>query len=439
MSGAPFEASRHACLLNNLAVTLIEHGLCLAGGRVLLEASRIIRDPLSINLEKDKNELVSQLHRLKKQSTHPNRSLPLLFGSVSMLDARNDKPPNLPFPDPFSIANEEQGVKPHHCCEAIVFNLGVVYYQIGNVNNALECFALALTSADVTIKTACFNNIAMACCYQGHRVDETCINAAYNYLQRELVNRGQLHYNLTARTLLTAGFIQYNRCNYQGALSLCLRAQLLPNLSDQDESSLFYNIGLLRYHLRDWALAIENFRKFVKKVKANGKTVAAALYYIGVSHRNQGNFRRSFRYLVQSVTMEPESSETWYAIANLLDDSGDLECALKAYEKALQLSDVNSLSTAMIWVDIGRIHHLQCSMEDSLLAYKKALPIIRRHYGESSVYAAKLLNITGMICAEQGSVHQAMLAFADAMRISPESCPERGNEDTHSTKSNPRK
>lgn len=419
MSGASFAASRHACLLNNLAATLIENGLCLAGGRVLLEASRFVRDPHTNFLEEEENELVTLLLTLKKQSTHENRSLPLLFRSGSMLDARNEKPFDLPFPQPFSISNEKEGVKPNHCCDSIVFNLGVVYYQIGNVNDALECFALAITSTDVTIKTACFNNIAMTCCYQGHRVDETCIDSAYNYLQRELVNRDQLLNELTVRTLLTAGFIQYNQCNYQGALTLCLRAQSLPYLTDQDEACLLYNIGLLRYHLCDWVLALENFQMFVKKFKANGHPLATALYFIGVSHWHQGDFRRSFVYLVQSLTLEPESSETWYAIAKLLDDSGDLECALKAYEKALQRSDENSLSSAMILVDIGRIHHIQCSIDDSLLAYKKALPIIRRHYGEASVFAAKLLNITGILCIEQGSVKEAMLAFTDAMRISP--------------------
>ena len=201
---------------------------------------------------------------------------------------------------------------------------------------------------------------------------------------------------------------------------LCLRAQLLPSHTDEDESSLFYNIGLLQYHLHDWTSALQNFGKFVNRSQNTDSAMATAFHYIGVLHRHRGDFRRSYEYLLKSVTLESNSCETWYALAKLMDDSDDLESALRAYEEALQHSDENSLSAAMILVDIGRIHHARCTMDDSVSVYKKALRIIRRQFGESSVYAAKLLNIIGMLCVEQGYVNQAMSAFTDAMRILPD-------------------
>ena len=70
-------------------------------------------------------------------------------------------------------------------------------------------------------------------------------------------------------------------------------------------------------------------------------------------------------------------------------------------------------------MDIGRIHHVQCSIVESIQAYIEALRIVRHCLGESNAYAGKLLTIIGNLCMERGHVQEAMLAFANAMRILP--------------------
>lgn len=251
----------------------------------------------------------------------------------------------------------------------MVFKLGVAHYQIGGVTNALERFTLAMSrTLDVVMKTACFNNIATISFYLGYPVGDVHTDAICTYSEHELLNRDQIRDKLLKSTLLTAGFVQYHRCNYQGTSMLCTRAQLLPNRSNQDEASVLYNSRLVHYHLRDWTSALENFDEFVKTNQNAGNSLATALYCIGILHRHHGDVRRSFRDLVQTATLELKSSETWYRLAKLIDDSDDLERALKTYEEAFRRSDKNCPSAAKILVDLGRIRRTQCFMDDYVSA-----------------------------------------------------------------------
>lgn len=413
------ESSGHACKLNNLGAILIKQGLCIAGVRILQESSRAIRDQLHSNCDDEGKELERLLRSLQEQTAGMSYKLPLLYKAGSKFHLEEGKPPSLPFPDHFLICDEEQGVEPQHCCEAVIFNLGVVHYEIGTVEHAKACFRLALTtSSELAIKTACFNNLVMIQCYQGHTVDSATVDALQNQLEQE--SHGQDHDPyLLARSLVTAGYVQFCQCNFQAAMALCLKAQQLQNLSKADKACLCYNLGLLCYHLQDWQSALHHLHTFVTTCSSSNHSVPRALYYIGAAQQSQGNLRLAFQSLLQSVTRVPESAESWYRIATVLHDSDDFGSALRAYREALKYTHGSTISAAKIHMDIGRIHHVQCSIVESIQAYIEALRIVRHCLGESNAYAGKLLTIIGNLCMERGHVQEAMLAFANAMRILP--------------------
>lgn len=402
-----------------MGAVLIKQGLCIPGVRILQEASRAIRGQLHTGYEDEGDELDHLLSSLQKQTTGTNQKLPLLYRAGSKFDLEEWKPPSLPFPEPFLVSDEDQGVAAQHCCEAVIFNLGIVHYEIGTAEHAIACFRLALTtSSDLSIKTACFNNVVTIQCYQGHEVDGSTIDALLNQLEQELPGRDQDQY-LLARSLVSAGYRHFCQCNFQAAKALCLKAQQLQNLSEADRACLCYNLGLIYYHLQDWQSALHYLHKFVTLCLPSHNVLATAWYHIGAAQQSQGYSRQAFQSFLQSITLEPASAETWYRIATVMHDSDDFGSALRAYSEALKYTHGNTISAAKIYIDIGRIHHVQCSIGDSIQAYIEALRIVRNCLGESNASVGKLLTIVGNLCMERGHVQEAMLAFANAMRILP--------------------
>jgi tetratricopeptide (TPR) repeat protein len=347
----------------------------------------------------------------------------LLYKSISNMET--DLPP-LPFPRQFHYAQQQCGglATSNENYDKNLFNVGLAHYQLRAFHDASQSFSSALMiSSNWDVRAACFNNLILllhicrGLTLSLHRSKKVMV-AINQFLHELLYQRHES--SMLAITLVTAGYVEFNKGNYHSALEFCTTVQQLSITSDRNRADLAYNMGVLYYHLKDYSLSLENFRSYVNAANGTEEIMASALYFMGSLYQEQGDLRCSLYLLTQSITLKHDSPETWFKIGKILHDADDYECALNAYHEALFYhSQPLSISSANILLEIGRIHHVQFRLPESIDAYKKALTISSSILGASHVHVARLWNIIGNLYVELQDTKNAMMAFTSALQIAP--------------------
>lgn len=80
---------------------------------------------------------------------------------------------------------------------------------------------------------------------------------------------------------------------------------------------------------------IENFERML----AQGQDNALLRYSLGNAYLNDGQAQKAAAHLRQAVTHDPEYSAAWKAYGKALTDAGDLDGAIDAYARGIEVAE----------------------------------------------------------------------------------------------------
>lgn len=80
---------------------------------------------------------------------------------------------------------------------------------------------------------------------------------------------------------------------------------------------------------------IENFERML----AQGQDSALLRYSLGNAYLNDGQAQKAVEHLRQAVTHDPEYSAAWKAYGKALSDAGDVDGAIEAYVRGIEVAE----------------------------------------------------------------------------------------------------
>lgn len=80
---------------------------------------------------------------------------------------------------------------------------------------------------------------------------------------------------------------------------------------------------------------IENFERML----AQGQDSALLRYSLGNAYLKEGQADKAVEHLRQAVTHDPEYSAAWKAYGKALSEAGDLDAAIDAYGRGIEVAE----------------------------------------------------------------------------------------------------
>lgn len=257
------------------------------------------------------------------------------------------------------------------------FNMGVVYYSLGEYQQALQMFQ--------------------------------------QHLMLGVVSRDRA---LTARTLNAIGAVKRSMGDTAGALDYFRRSQQAAEEAGDKRmlSNALNNIGVIHRDLGEYARALDYFEKGLTLGEALGDKLAMSqtLNNIGTIHGSQGNQTQALVYFKRTLKLGEDLADQ-AMIANALNNIGLTYYRLKNYPQALdyyqqsltlreQLKD--NRGAALTLNNIGIIHREQGDYKQALDFYHRSLAL--REKLDDPAGTATVLDHIGIIHYLQGDYDQAL-------------------------------
>jgi tetratricopeptide (TPR) repeat protein len=399
----------------------------------------------------------------------PRDSIPGLFCPNAQLKGFISRRSPLIFAEAFKVSLVEQPPGTKHapiddrsfvipleqCSKATLFNMGLVHYQWGSPDTAMQFFDLASSLSQQTdalafdpVVLGCLNNMAQIHLQYGRPNDAmellsdavTRGNAALARMygddhEDDLRCTRRLRRKL-ARTVMNMGHVHYYKCGYDAALAACNDALMLlyTNREDMEVAAAWYNTALVLHHEGNKTEALEYFDMFLdlaKKINGpNHIQLAEALHRKGLIQFEMGNLYDCMAPLNEALRIRrlalqenhPSIAESLCLIGKVLEEREEFDFALNALEQGLAVQralagDDLSFEVAQTLLEVGRAHHAQGHLEESLRDYLEVADITRRFFGERHPFVARIDNIVGNLYLEKGDLDESLKHFEEAMKI----------------------
>lgn len=365
---------------------------------------------------------------------------------------------------------ERQFIIPlEQCSKATLFNMGLIHYRWGSPDSAIQFFNLASSFShqlsplafDPVILASINNmaqinlqfsrpdnameyltdalargNAALATMYGEVRHDKEIL---YDDERRQAseVRRSRRLRRKLSRTLLNIAHVHYFRSEFDQAIASCrdVLKLLHTNTDDPEVAAVWYNMGMLEYHLGRPQNSIQLIDKYLSR----------ASVILGPSHLQvSGGLLRKGQILFEAGSMDAALEQIEHAlrirrakvggdhvlVAEALGLKGKVLLAKEAFAFSLEPlttavgifrkfggGDGIPLDAAQIMLDLGRSLHANNRNEDAISIYREVLEIAKAFFGPKHEFVGRVAVIIGKIHIERGHMDAAIAELTIAAEI----------------------
>ena len=129
---------------------------------------------------------------------------------------------------------------------------------------------------------------------------------------------------------------------------------------------------------------------------------------IGAANRGLGNLDEAMKAYEKAISIKPDYAEAFYNMGNALKDQGKLKEAMEAFNKAISIKP----DYAEVYNNMGNAFKDQGNLEEAIVAYEKAISI-KPDYAEA-------YNNMANVFQEQAKLKKAIKAFNIALSFKPD-------------------
>ncbi len=268
-------------------------------------------------------------------------------------------------------------------------NTGVVYYSLGEYQQALDTFeknlSLEPVKRDTAVTARTLNNIGMIKRVFGD------IPAALDYVQRSQRLAEQVgDKKLLGNTLNNIGIINRDQGNYARALEYLEKGLTLSEaLGDKVSTSLTLNNIGATYGLQgNNSQALEYFQRALKLGQAGDDKpiIANALNNIGITYHKNRDYPHALQYYQQSLALSEQLGDkrlgalTLNNIGRFYRDQGDHKRALDYYQQSLAIREKldDRIGMAYVLNHIGVLQYLQGDYQQALQFSRRSIDLATR-------------------------------------------------------------
>lgn len=282
-------------------------------------------------------------------------------------------------------------------------NIGMVHWSSGEIPQALDFFNQALplrrASGDLAGEASTLNNLGLVHDVQGEKLK------ALDYFNQSLIpRRASGDREAEATTLNNIGMVYRSISEPEKALDYLNEALPIKRKYDdrRGEADILSNIGIVYLSLSDTQRALDYFNQALPLRRATGdpRGEAAVLSNIGVAHRSLGEFQNSMGYFAQALSLAQKVKDrngqatTLQNIGTVYRLLGQFQKALDHYDQALLLVQAtgNIEVQAGVRYAIGITYRLMGEPRKALGYFNESLSLSRA-VGDRAGEAGALLAI----------------------------------------------
>ena len=303
-----------------------------------LELNQQIVDVCDRNLKNELNEL--ELKKFKKSLGSSYNNIGIIYYDQGNLEKAMEY--NL---KSLTIV-EEIGDK--IVMSASYNNIGIIYKKKGNLEKAVEYYAKSFKIdeeiGDKKGMGSSYNNIGMIYKGQGN------YEKALEYIQKSLKIREEIGDNRGISTSYNnIGTIYFRQGNIEKAMEYYLKTlKIREELGDKKGiSSSYNNIGNIYRKQGNLKMALEYFLKTlkIKEELVDKRGMGNSYNNIGVAYKDQGNYEKALDYLLKSKNIKQEINtiedldETSAALSKTYKKLGKYKQALEMHELYMETKD----------------------------------------------------------------------------------------------------
>lgn len=429
-----------------------------------------------INLTKKLTGTQSEAPPEESEGPHtPVRVITGLYGhDTNLKGMERCELAGLVFAEPFRITvNEETDtcehfiIPVHECSKATLFNMGLIHYQWGNSNTAMQFFDLASSLSRQSSPLAfdpvilgSFNNMAQIHLQYRRTGDamellkdalargNAALAAVYgedksDWRSQEQENirasrRSRRLRRKLARTVLNLGHVHFINSEYALAMSTChdaLRLLHTNNTEEPEVAAVYHNIGVIQYHRGNKLEALVSLDKFVVNAKpiigSDHLQIAEAMHQKGVILFEMGQLYDSMKPLNEALRIRrlrlgknhASVAESLCYIGKVLVSREEYDFGLNAYIEGVSVyrslagAEGLSFGVAQNLLDVGRAFQIQGQLKQAILAYEEVTGLTKKFFGARHPFVARLNNIVGNLYLEDSNIVEAVKKFDDSVRI----------------------
>jgi tetratricopeptide (TPR) repeat protein len=105
-----------------------------------------------------------------------------------------------------------------------------------------------------------------------------------------------------------------------------------------NDARILESLGEAYFYQKDMETSLKYFQRYVDVMPENGDKVATAYYFMGEAYAGLRKYDHADIAFTTALYMSPKSYRWWYRYGVLRESRAEKDLALKAYEKALELS-----------------------------------------------------------------------------------------------------
>ena len=170
-----------------------------------------------------------------------------------------------------------------------------------------------------------------------------------------------------ALKMLRRGNTYLNLERYDEAIEEYRRALSAdPNLAEA-----LRNLANIYLFQEDFTAAKPLLARFIALQSQPSASLIAAVQTLGQLERNDGNFETALEYDLRAIALVPDDDSQVHIMANTYNNAGESDKAIAIYEAATRAQPGN----AFFYRSLGRILENQGNLEQALHAYQQAATI----------------------------------------------------------------
>jgi tetratricopeptide (TPR) repeat protein len=105
-----------------------------------------------------------------------------------------------------------------------------------------------------------------------------------------------------------------------------------------NDARILESLAEAYFYQKDMETSLKYFQRYVDVMPENGDKVATAYYFMGEAYAGLRKYDHADIAFTTALYMSPKSYRWWYRYGVLRESRAEKDLALKAYEKALELS-----------------------------------------------------------------------------------------------------
>jgi tetratricopeptide (TPR) repeat protein len=197
------------------------------------------------------------------------------------------------------------------------------------------------------------------------------------------------------------------------------------NKWNEDLLVLFFRIGTIYLRMGKISHAIKYLDKTLeisKNINIQEDILNAIYNNLSEAYRQADKFQKAHEYMNKSISLTKNMPETddILILANqamLCLTSGDYTEATKLYNKALEISNEENLSKALVYKGLAELYKLQGKPQESIDFFSKTLEIRKRFLDSHNRYIAQSYNDLGFAYSGAGELDKALSCHTKALEL----------------------